>query len=329
MALIRSRDVMGMPVVGLNEGEILGRIREPVIVARERRVRGFHLGSSRASREIRILAFDKIRRIGRDVVTVAEPGSVLEGTSAVAWRDNLGTEIDLLGARAVTENGQLVGRVEDFLLDPRKGEIGALLLSGGLVQDLIKGPVLLNLRAVLTLGRDAVIVRDDFEESLSRATGGLGSGLEESVRRLRENLTDGSSRMREVGAEVRRGAEEAFGRFRTGSRHERLSELLVPLGRRIDDLLADLDVDLVKAREDLQEAAREGIRAYTLGKRVAHEVKDGSGPLILAGERVDDLVVEEAGRHGRLPELFIAVLTNELSEGLDSANRRIKEVIGR
>lgn len=136
--MIRAKELGGRAVVDVDAAEKLGRIDRIVLDPESRRVAGFVIskGSSFFNNDKDlVLPASAVHAVGPDAVTVHRPPA---GEAAVML-DALPRLSDIAGRKVLSDNGRLLGTVEDVLIDETDGRIVGYALSGaGLEQKLHK-----------------------------------------------------------------------------------------------------------------------------------------------------------------------------------------------
>lgn len=146
------------PLININEGREIGRVAD-VLLDEQRRViqafstkKGFLRGptyvpSAKAS-------------IGVDAI-IFQPGA-LEGQDT-SWLDDLPRASALLGARVLSQNGQVLGSVENIRFQQDNGMLLALEITPeqtGIMHRLDRGRRLLPVSSIISYGPDAIIARE-------------------------------------------------------------------------------------------------------------------------------------------------------------------------
>jgi len=165
--LPESRRLTRMPVYDLETGRVIGRVRRVIVDPDSRAVAGL-LIHGRLGQVARCLPFRELHAIGEHAVTVRSAAALAPLPEHPHLQELLRSRRRLYHTPILTEGGRFLGDVDEFTIDPKSGRIEGLLLSGGLVRDLFRGQAVLPAQLVLTIGEDAVIVRDEAE-TLCRA----------------------------------------------------------------------------------------------------------------------------------------------------------------
>lgn len=168
--MIRAKELGGRAVVDVDAAEKLGKIDRLVLDPESRRVAGFVVsrGSSIFNNEKDILLpASCVHAVGPDAVTVR--GAVADTGGAL---DNLPRVSDLTGRKVVSDQGRLLGTVDDVLIDETDGRIvGYSLVGSGLddkLQHLASGERqearrggFLRADANLRAGQDLIVAPED------------------------------------------------------------------------------------------------------------------------------------------------------------------------
>lgn len=142
---LRRSAVVGLPAVGQSDGRMAGRVADLLFSSRADRVIGLLLTGGTWWRR-RLIPYEEVAAIGPAAVMLRSP-VVLSGHSTGVRRLRR-RYAPLLGMRVLTADGRDVGVVDDLYFDPRDGRISGYVVSGGLWEDLRRGPGLLPVERV-------------------------------------------------------------------------------------------------------------------------------------------------------------------------------------
>ncbi len=138
--MIRATELGGKAVVDVDAAEKLGKIDRVVLDPDARRIAGFAVvkGSSLlGTGEHLVLPASSVHAIGPDAVTVHHRQSNAASTSATDLQ-HLPRVSDMVGRKVVSDQGQLLGAVDDVLIDEADGRIIGYALSGSDLDDKLK-----------------------------------------------------------------------------------------------------------------------------------------------------------------------------------------------
>ncbi|MCA9874668.1 MAG: PRC-barrel domain-containing protein [Ardenticatenaceae bacterium] len=134
--LILGKELIGNPIVSLENGRILGHVKDVYVDKPLQMIEGLYLGSDGIfSREAHFISRDEIDKIGEDTVLVSSSDCVQKGEESPLW---LRRE-DLKGREVDTPGGTRIGDVDDIIIDESGTVVGVAL---GRVY--VKGPVARN-----------------------------------------------------------------------------------------------------------------------------------------------------------------------------------------
>jgi uncharacterized protein YrrD len=157
------RDLVGLPVVELETGETVGEVRD-VMFTGEGTFHSLLLERGGLLSAARILGKGQIHSLGEDAVTVLNR-AVIE-----TFRDETGTvrgllegDVHLVGKDVLTQNGNLLGRVEDVYVDNELYTIVGYEVSEGFLTDLKEGRKVLRAHPDFMVGGDTLLVPEDTE----------------------------------------------------------------------------------------------------------------------------------------------------------------------
>lgn len=117
MRLVRAAELTGMPVVTLDEGRIVGEVRDFLFDPRRWRFLGFTLrGRGLISAPLLgVLPAVGIWGLGRDALTIGSEDALLR--DAVDIKSALGEHEDAVGHEVVTDTGTPLGRIVDIIIE--------------------------------------------------------------------------------------------------------------------------------------------------------------------------------------------------------------------
>ena len=173
--MLRSKDIIGLPVFTLAEGKELGKITE--ILVNPGRGAAAALAVENTSK---IVTFSSIKSIGKDAVVIDSASQLMELSehrSIERWK-----EIRIVDSKVITSTGRYMGQVGDFLLD---------MLTGKIISCVATDPEgersVIPASRIVTFGKDALIVVDEeFEEALELEEEMETEQMEETLETARE-----------------------------------------------------------------------------------------------------------------------------------------------
>lgn len=149
--------IVGLRMLAIKEGVECGKIREVVLDVEKKSVRYIVLDTNKGCFGLKLLENALVTSTGQDYATTATSETIINFWENEEAMKLAFTDADLIGARVVSNQGDVVGQIMDIVFDVKSGEIEKYILEGGEVLD--KG-------AVVHIARGMVFVElDDVVES--------------------------------------------------------------------------------------------------------------------------------------------------------------------
>ncbi|HIE11966.1 MAG TPA: photosystem reaction center subunit H [Desulfotomaculum sp.] len=168
----KSKDLIGLPVVSLQEGIRVGRVTGLVINPAEKAVAALVVEKGGLLREQKFVPFHQVHSIGGNAVTLHRVQHAAKGASLPEILRLFKEKVALTGSKVVAENGTILGSVIEYLIDTSTGMISALEIAAA-KPAIVQGAALLDSSLVRTIGKEIVVVSDTAGESLTMVDGGL------------------------------------------------------------------------------------------------------------------------------------------------------------
>ncbi|HHY29674.1 MAG TPA: photosystem reaction center subunit H [Syntrophaceticus sp.] len=173
----RSRQFLSLPVITLEEGKQIGRIRGLVVNHQTGEVAALLVQRGNIFREQKVIPYPRVVSVGNSALTIQKASSAERIASLPQILTLVKDNIQLKGSRVITENGTALGHVVEYMIDPATGKIKAFEISGNPAESLWKGKSFLPADEVRTIGKDVLVVRQGAEETLKRDDGKLAEGV--------------------------------------------------------------------------------------------------------------------------------------------------------
>ncbi len=153
---MESKLIRSLPVITLQTGKMLGKVQEVAVDVENKKVNALVVGEKVFLKtKSAAVFFDQLRSIGQDAITVGSEEEAIKLTNTPELEKQL--ENSLLEQQVISEEGKLVGTVEDFTFDPATGKLQALVIKGGTAASFPGGRGYLPLNNIMNFGRDFII----------------------------------------------------------------------------------------------------------------------------------------------------------------------------
>lgn len=157
----KGRDLIGMPIIDLSNGEIVGRVRDVYFNPKSHRILGIVVDGGGWLKGPRKICYADLTGIGDDAVTIENDMVILK--EPIEEDCILTGEGTLIGNKVMTRDGNELGTIADVIFDHSTGEITHYQLSEGIVQDMLEGREILPVDTEFQYGKDALIVDFNLE----------------------------------------------------------------------------------------------------------------------------------------------------------------------
>lgn len=164
-------DLIGLQIVAMDDASVVGEVDGLVIDDIAVKVAGFlvDLGLYEAS----VLPFGSVRAIGNDAIIVPSGSSLIRISEDTTLEALACKEIAVSDAKAITKSGKTVGTIGDFYVDTDSGEIVGFEFIAADRSVYPKETAVLPVSTVHRLGRDLVVLNDDYARHLLKDASSL------------------------------------------------------------------------------------------------------------------------------------------------------------
>ncbi len=160
---IASKDLIGLPVFSLEEGEKLGQVRDLVIDPDKRAIVAIVIGIKKIFQEEKIVPFQRVRHIGPEALLLASAAHLEKKANFPHLLKLINRPIHITGNRVMNEDGLALGKVREFYADANTGILTNLELGDRFLSHLLKGRSFLAADRIVVFGSDVIILRDGKE----------------------------------------------------------------------------------------------------------------------------------------------------------------------
>lgn len=178
-----SKKILSMAVLSLENGEQIGKVKGLIIDPGTLNIAALVLEQKGGwFKEARVITFEHVQSVGEHAITVAKTRCIEKASSLPHIMQLVRNNLEVIGAKVVSQDGNLLGTVEEYLFDPASGRLTSLEISGRLLDSLFKGKAYLPTEMIITLGKHAIIVDNSTQEKIIRQE----SGLQETVKSVKD-----------------------------------------------------------------------------------------------------------------------------------------------
>lgn len=150
----KSKEILHLPVVSILEGKELGVVRDLVINPANTEVAALAIDDGIWYLGAKILSFSAIKGLGQGAVTVETSSDLLPISETPEAVQFLNTGVRIIGAKVLSNAGQLQGKITEFYLD----ETGRIISCE--IENLQGETIKIPANRFITLGKDVLIITD-------------------------------------------------------------------------------------------------------------------------------------------------------------------------
>ncbi len=272
-----SKEITGLPVVSIEEGEEIGTVRMLIPDPHEPKIIGIVVEDREWFKGAKIVTFDKIFGLGESAVTIINKQQLSKVDTFPEVEDVLLRGISLLGSRVLTRKGEALGQVEEFYIE-KDGKIIAYEVD---MKDDVK---FLPSEEVLTIGKGIIITKEDARERLLTSLHEPKSSKEKN-----ESISEEKSTPEKPKETPKKKAKE--------------KETEGPTLEEKNLLIAS-----AKKEVDLKKIFQERQRKYLMGKRVIKDILSRDGNILVPKDTIiDEEILDKVQKEGKFLELSMSV----------------------
>ncbi len=149
---MKSRRLIGLPVIDQHRGTMLGRVID-IIISPRLQVEGLLIGGRGGKR---FLLMDHLT-IGQDAILVNDP----RGLKKVKNGEHPTRIKDRMGLLVVDRDGRELGVVSDLVVEPESKAVQGIEISSGLIKDFIDGRSEVPLDRVDNIGQETMVLNSE------------------------------------------------------------------------------------------------------------------------------------------------------------------------
>jgi uncharacterized protein YrrD len=152
----KSREIIGLTVVSIQEGKELGTVNHLVIDAANGAVAALLIDDGKWYLGARVLPFSTINALGENAVTINSEADIQSVTPNSVFDNLLIQNSNVVGTLALTRGGNVNGTVAEIIIDADGKIIECLIDDAEEVRSI-------SAQRVITYGKDVLIISADSE----------------------------------------------------------------------------------------------------------------------------------------------------------------------
>ncbi len=158
---IASRDLIGLPVFSLEEGEKLGQVKELILDPKKKAVAALTVGQKKMFQEEKVIPFHKIEHIGPEALLISTTANLEKKANLPQMIKLINRPMAIIGNRIMTQEGTTLGKVREYYADIETGALTNLEMGNHFLDSMLKGRAFLPANQIVVFGADVIIVAEE------------------------------------------------------------------------------------------------------------------------------------------------------------------------
>jgi sporulation protein YlmC with PRC-barrel domain len=166
---MRAKTLRGLPVIRVEDGSMVGRVQDYIIDPAGEKVEGLVVSEkSYLKGRSHPVPFSRIQSIGQDAVIV-KGGEELEDEEHPGLEQS--QSYSLLGKSIISNDGNYIAKVLDFVFSAATGEIESLIITNTVGREKTGLETFLAKEAIVNMGKDYIIADHNYSSYITEKTG--------------------------------------------------------------------------------------------------------------------------------------------------------------
>ncbi len=161
--MIRAYELMGRPVITIDEGAVVGETAGVIIDIASADVAALIVNVTNRFEAPKAVPYALVQGVGDEAVIIENASSLADFGTLPEILDMGRPDSEIRGVRAITRTGRLLGTVADLMIDLDAGRVVAYEIQG-CASGSADAALLLRAEQVITVGRHALIAAAEAAE---------------------------------------------------------------------------------------------------------------------------------------------------------------------
>ncbi|MBM7613940.1 PRC-barrel domain-containing protein [Alkaliphilus hydrothermalis] len=170
----KGSEFIGSPIIKANNELLDFYVQEPIYCTSKSRVLGLLVQQHLKSKEKFVIQYKKIKDFNSNGIVIQHESEILSPHQVPEIEAALNRTTAIIGFEIYGVSGDLVGVVKDTLIDLKSGKIVDLIISEGVLTDLMQGYSIFPLSNSIDFNQNNIIVDyNQFQNGILYHQGGL------------------------------------------------------------------------------------------------------------------------------------------------------------
>lgn len=305
----KTQKILGLPIISISDGMEVGKVKSIIINADRGAIDYIVVDSGIQIFSARVIPTEDILGIGEYALTIENEDVITDISKIPSAIQLLQKDIRVKGTKVLTKKGSLIGEIGDIYVDENDGcKITGLEFIADITQKQVR---LIHRDSVITFGKNLTVVTEDIESKLLDTPSQLdydSGSFETEKKNISEIGQQGTHDVEPaINADMYDDAAEGVLAGMLDEAAAAVSETAGPEAV-VETAVSPEATD--QTEEDKRDNAsilfEQRQRQYLKGRYATRTITDCEGNVIISeGMQIDDAVIDEAKRKGRLVELVM------------------------
>lgn len=313
----KTQKILGLPIISISDGMEVGKVKSIIINAEKGAIDYIVVDSGIQIFSARVIATEDILGIGEYALTIENEDVISDISKIPSAIQLLQKDIRVKGTKVLTKKGRLIGEIGDIYVDENNGcKITGLEFIADITQKQIR---LIPRDSVITFGKNLTVVTEDIESRLLDTPSQLDSDIG-TIDPEKKNIYELTEQPVTQNVDPE-SITDLFGGPEAGDPADALAETAAVTvdagdltgGGSGPGTAGDAVVSPEPAEQPVEDNRdnasvlfEQRQRQYLKGRYATKTITDSEGNVIIyEGMQIDDAVIDEAKRKGRLVELVM------------------------
>lgn len=177
--MLKASEIIGYQIICLDTKKKEGEIKDIILDLEKAKIFAFIVDNGTIIHKTRVIEFNKIYSVENHIITLKHEENLKKISNYGKKKKKLLKENqNITGAEVITKSGELLGFVQDILFHKDSGNILGLVLTNGIIDDMLNGIKILPVEKPINMVEDKLITSNKIKDSILQNIGGLKKLLE-------------------------------------------------------------------------------------------------------------------------------------------------------
>jgi uncharacterized protein YrrD len=267
---LKASKIKGLKVVTLDQGKVVDTINDIIYDPETNKVLALLVDPAGWFSDAKVIMFEDIYNVGEDAVMIKDDSAVKSaGQVEAKVKQIANSDTYLSKGKIVTVAGQELGRVTDIYFNSPDGQVTDFEVSEGALSDIQSGRKTVKISDIVTIGEDAIIVKEFTLVKLENQTDGgiqgaakevksqAGTVLEQLQTKAQELAAQGQAKAQELVEQGKQKWEEIKNDPQVQQKVEQAKQTAQDAKQKAEEFGQKLQQKASETGQDVQQKAQE------------------------------------------------------------------------